>query len=104
MTALEQINDLIEGDEQRQKQQIIEQYKKSKMDEADPLLQANKNKRFKMLVFKKQTQMQDKIQQQQLQNDRTFYMRIFKDPEVDPEKFVRAKKRYNGPKDDVNVF
>lgn len=31
-------------------------------------------------------------------------MRVFKDPECDPEKFVRSKKKFNGPKDEVNVF
>ncbi|KAL4471747.1 hypothetical protein ABPG74_008640 [Tetrahymena malaccensis] len=100
--AMEQLNDLIQDEEERQKKGIIKIYKQTKLDNMDG--DAAKHK-YKMINFKKKQEIQEKLFQDMANQEKLAYQDALKDKDFNnPDKFFREKKSFDGPKKSVNVY
>ncbi|KAL4465300.1 hypothetical protein ABPG74_002014 [Tetrahymena malaccensis] len=99
--ALEMLQELIEDEEEENQKNMIKIFKKTQLDNID--IDAARNK-FNMTSFKKKNEQTEKLYNQMAENNKKAILNAIKDPQFDPEKFVRNKESVKPPSEKVNVF
>ncbi|EAR93240.2 transmembrane protein, putative (macronuclear) [Tetrahymena thermophila SB210] len=125
--ALEMLQELIEDEEEENQKNMIKIFKKTQLDNID--IDAARNK-FNMTSFKKKNEQTEKLYNQMAENNKKAILNaskiglfiyfftllsqiclfllliiyLVKDPQFDPEKFVRNKESVKPPSEKVNVF